>query len=107
MKPFPPLRAFFMSFYSRKLYREVGRDWRGAGLLYLFTLLLVAFTPIVVKVQLGFSEWIDREASDVVGRIPRITIASGEVPSRTPRVATVEGASERSGGSLESGRAVN
>jgi hypothetical protein len=79
MKRFRLPHALFMSFYSRELYRDIGRNWGGIGLLYLFTLLLVALIPNVVKVQLDFTDWLDRDANDVVGKIPRITITNGEV----------------------------
>ena len=79
MKHFRLVHALFMSFYSSELYRDIGRNWRGTGLLYLFILLLFASIPIVVKIKLGFSEWVDREAPELVDKIPRITITNGEV----------------------------
>ncbi len=79
MKQFRLSDALFMSFYSSELYRDIGRNWHGIGLLYLFTLLLVASIPSVVKLQLSVSEWVDRDAPETVGKIPRITITNGEV----------------------------
>ena len=81
----PPVRrfglrqAFFLSFYSSELYRDIGRNWRGIGLLYLFCLLLLAAIPAAVKTHLGYSQWVDRDARETVDKIPHIAIRNGEV----------------------------
>ena len=68
-----------MSSWSGDLYRDIGRNWGGVGLLYLFVLRVVLCIPTVVKIQIGFSNWVDKDAPQVVDKIPRITITKGEV----------------------------
>jgi len=79
MRRFGIPQALFMSFFSRELYRDVGRNWRGVGLLYLVCLLLLAAIPAAVKLHLGYSTWVDRDAREAVSRLPHVSITNGEV----------------------------
>lgn len=73
-----------MSFYSSSLYRDVCRNWKGWGLAYLFFLLALYWIPETVKMQLGFSKFLDAEAPKFVRQIPTITISKGEVSIDKP-----------------------
>ncbi len=73
------VRAFFLSFASAEMYREVARQWRGVGLGYLFLALAVLEAPEAIKIHVGFTRWVDVEAAEVVDQIPAITVTKGEV----------------------------
>jgi len=81
-------QAFYMSFYSSDLYRDIGRNWRGIGWLYLFLLVALVCVPGIIKIHIGFSGWLERDAAKVVNQIPPITIRNGEVSTNveTPYV---------------------
>jgi hypothetical protein len=53
----PRFRVFhplWMAFYSRALYRDVGRSWTGLGVPYLLLLLCVTWLPSTLKMHAGF-----------------------------------------------------
>jgi len=78
MKRYSILHAFVFSFFSKSFYQDVGRNWRGTGLLYLFILLLVVWIPTMIKMQIGFSRFVEQDSPRITQQIPRITIKNGE-----------------------------
>ena len=79
MKRFSLLHPLYMSFYSSELYQDVGRNWKGAGLGYLFLAMALLQLPMAAKIHVSFSQWVATGANQVVDRIPQITIRDGEV----------------------------
>jgi len=79
MKRFSIFHPLFMSFYSGELYQDVGRNWKGVGLGYLFLAMAILQLPMAVKIHVGFSKWAATGAGEVVDKIPQITITKGEV----------------------------
>ncbi len=67
------------SFYSRDLYREVARDWRGRSWLYLLVLLAICCIPSVIKIHVGLSSFVEEDAPKYVGQMPTVTITDGKV----------------------------
>ena len=79
MKRYSILHAFVLSFFSQSFYRDVGQNWRGTGLLYMLILLVIVWIPTMIKMQIGFSTFVQQEAPPITQQIPRITIKNGEV----------------------------
>jgi len=79
MKRYSFLHAFIFSFFSKSFYQDVGRHWRGTGLLYIFIALLLVWIPTVIRMQLGFSRFSEHEGSRFTQQIPQIKIRNGEV----------------------------
>ncbi len=79
VKKYSTLHPLYLSFYSRSLYRDVGRNWKGITFLYLLLLLAVCWIPIMFKMHSGIAGFIDAEAPKVVRQVPMITIEKGEV----------------------------
>src|SRR2546426_3324312 len=50
MRRYGILHPLLLSFFSRSLYRDVGRTWKGIGFLYL--LLLLALSWVLVTIHL-------------------------------------------------------
>ncbi|MCE3232367.1 MAG: hypothetical protein K0R98_624 [Rickettsiaceae bacterium] len=97
----PIWKALFMSFYSRYLYIDVARNWRGFGIKYLLALssfmcIVMVFTWLntlyridVTKIaddvtktlfeapDLTFEESLNR-VLNIVSQIPQVTIRNGE-----------------------------
>ena len=77
MKRYSIFYAPILSFFSRKLYRDVCHQGKGVGFLYLLLLLTICWLPPLMKMQDGLSNFVDNEAPEVVAQIPNITITKG------------------------------
>ena len=84
MRRFSPLQALFLSFFSRDLYRDVARSWRGLGLLYMLLLIAVVWTPRTIAFQLKVSHFVNERAPDIVHQIPPLAIRHGHVLVSVP-----------------------
>jgi hypothetical protein len=74
------LTALVFSFFSRSLYRDVARRWRGVGVVYLLLLMFVNWLPVVVAWHLGARMWAEGGAAQrLLGEFPTITIQKGVV----------------------------
>lgn len=85
MKRFSIIHIPLLSFYSKELYKDVGLHWKGVGFAYLLLLLAICTVPRIFKFQRDLSRFIDKEAPPFVERVPRITIANGEVSVDEPQ----------------------
>ena len=84
MKKYTLVHPLFMSFYSKPLYREVGRNWTGWGLVYLAFLLSLYWIPEMIRFHASLSEFMASEAPKVVSQMPTVTISKGEVSIDKP-----------------------
>ena len=84
MRRYSILHPFFMSFYSRALYQDVGRRWRGTNFLYLLLLLTLSWAPSMIKAQRDISRAAGVEGHAFVQQIPPITIKNGKVSTDVP-----------------------
>jgi hypothetical protein len=71
------LQAWFLSFYSKKLYLAVGQRWRGTGLLYLFTLLMVCLAISSIQMQKFINDFVVNIAPPIVAKLPEMEIKQG------------------------------
>jgi hypothetical protein len=79
MRRFSILQPLYLSFYSGDLYRDVRRNWKGTGFLYLLLLLALTWMPVMARLHKEMSEEIRREAPKFVEQVPQVTIVKGEV----------------------------
>lgn len=79
MKQYSALNALGLSFYSKPLYQDVARNWRGTGFAYLLLLLALCWVPEMINIQMQFADYVNGDASLLVKQIPPINIADGEV----------------------------
>jgi hypothetical protein len=68
-----------LAYFSRALYQDVGRRWRGLGLSYLLLLLLLSWGLWSLKLHTDLNAWVEAEAPAVVEQIPPIHIREGTV----------------------------
>jgi len=68
-----------LSFFSKKLYIDVGLNWKGVNFLYLLLLLAVCWIPTVINLHRGISNFVNNEAPAIVNQVPEITITDGQV----------------------------
>lgn len=79
MKKYSILHPLLLSFYSKDLYQDVGRNWRGTGFLYLLLLLALAWIPTMVQLHHSLGEWVDTTGRALAAQVPAITITNGRV----------------------------
>ncbi len=70
-------QAVYHSFFSRHLYQEVGRQWKGTGLGYLFLLLCVTTIPMTVQVATLLDTMRNTYIQHVIERLPDLRIEQG------------------------------
>lgn len=68
-----------LSFFSKKLYIDVSRNWKGVNFLYLLLLLAVCLIPKMIDLHRGISNFLSIEAPAIVNQVPEITITDGRV----------------------------
>lgn len=73
-----------LAFFSRALYRDVARNWKGTAFGYLFLLLVLCWIPAIMSMHRGLAEFVDQEAPKLVSQIPEMTITDGEVSIGEP-----------------------
>ena len=84
MKRYSIFHPLVLSFFSKSLYRDVGKNWRGTGLLYLAIILALLWIPSIIKGQLATSAWVDGDSKEITKQIPAITITKGQVSTDVP-----------------------
>ncbi len=73
------IQAVYLSFYSRELYQDVARNWKGLCLPYLFFILTLYWVPEIMNLHRTVSDFIAEEGPGYVEQIPVMTISSGQV----------------------------
>jgi hypothetical protein len=68
-----------MSFFSRSLYQDVARNWKGLCLPYLLCLVALYMIPAVMKDQADFAVFLNTEGREFAKQVPAITISKGTV----------------------------
>lgn len=71
--------AFYLAFFSQKLYIDVVRRWRGLGGLYFFILLSVITLPHAMQLMWSFNHAIETKVLTPLKSLPTLSIRSGEV----------------------------
>lgn len=90
MRQYNMFQAIIMSFYSKKLYRDVAVNWGGKAFLYLLLILALSWIFAVYQIQhflnLGFQHISDK----IVAQIPIMTIKNGvlSTPQNRPYLIT-------------------
>lgn len=78
MKRYSTVHPLFMSFYSKSLYQDVGKNWRKISFLYLFLLLAVCLIPLTFKLHSEVADYLHNEAPKIITQFPVVTIAKGK-----------------------------
>jgi hypothetical protein len=84
MKRYSIFHPLVLSFFSKSLYRDVGKNWRGAGLLYLLLVIALLWIPSTIKAHLDFGKFADSDAQEITRQIPAITITNGRASTDAP-----------------------
>ena len=76
--------ALYRSFYSKRLYIDVGKRWAGYGLRYLLLLVALWSIPISVEMSTAFDELYNQQLIEPLSAIPLIYIQNGEAKFDKP-----------------------
>jgi hypothetical protein len=76
--------ALFYSFYSKFLYLDVAKRWRGFGLIYLLLVTAIASIPYSLKVAYTFNELFNTQIIGTLLQLPTILVQSGKVKFDKP-----------------------
>ena len=79
MKMYSIIHVPALSFFSKKLYIDVGQNWKGMNLLYLFLLLAVCTLFSMINFHRKIANFVINEAPAMVNQVPEITITNGQV----------------------------
>lgn len=72
-------QALYMAFYSRRLYVDVAKRWRGFGFFYLLLLIAVAIIPLSTRIMLDINRYVNEEIISPIENIPALRVQNGEV----------------------------
>ncbi|VGO17294.1 hypothetical protein PDESU_05890 [Pontiella desulfatans] len=67
----------FLSFFSKRFYADVGRNWKGVNLAYLFLLLAICSIPPTLDVRKNILHSLETEHVEILNQIPAIRITNG------------------------------
>lgn len=79
MKKYSPYHIPFFSFFSEELYCDVGRNWSGSCLGYLFLLTAICLAPYMAKIDAWYADFVDTVAPAIIVQFPTLRIVNGEV----------------------------
>jgi len=83
-KRYSLIHPLFMAFFSRSLYQDVGRNWKGPGLVFLFSVVALCTIPFVLLAQSELSTLLNEEAPKIVTQMPAVRIIKGKVSIDKP-----------------------
>ncbi|MEN8255048.1 MAG: DUF1189 family protein [Verrucomicrobiota bacterium] len=70
-----------LSFFSKRLYRDVGQNWKGANMTYLFLLLAICWIPPTLSLRKDIIQALDSDSyqMQIINQVPDIHIEDGQV----------------------------
>jgi uncharacterized protein DUF1189 len=79
----------FLSFFSRSLYQDVGRRWKGIGFLYLLLILALSWLFVTIHLHRMVSGLATVFSPLLLEQVPTLTITDGVVSIREPQPYTI------------------
>ena len=76
--------ALYRSFYSRQLYVDVGKRWRGFGFLYLLLAIAIFVIPLSVRVAGVLKQDFNHQIIDPLLQMPTLYVQNGEISIDKP-----------------------
>lgn len=88
MSQYNIFQAIYLSFFSKKLYRDVASSWGGKAFLYAFLILALSWIGSVIIIQRNLSDGYTRYSATFVEQFPVMTVTAGKVstPKNKPYV---------------------
>ncbi len=76
--------ALYMSFYSRLLYIDVGKRWKGLGIFYFLFAIAIFSIPFALRISFSLDQSFKEQITDPLSKIPVFYIQNGEVSLNKP-----------------------
>lgn len=77
-------QALYLSFYSMRLYIDVGKRWTGYGIKYLVLMIALWTIPFSIKMGIDFNRLFHQQLIEPLSIIPTIYIQNGEASFDKP-----------------------
>lgn len=77
-------QAFYLALYSRRLYVDVIKHWRGFGLRYFFLVMMIAVIPLSVNAINDLNKFFDNKLLLPFISLPVVQVVNGEVVFHKP-----------------------
>ena len=76
--------AMYYAFYSKRLYVDVGKRWKGLGLLYLLLVIAIGSIPLSLVTAYNFNQLFNQQLIDPILQLPTLYVQNGEVSIDKP-----------------------
>ncbi|KTD16997.1 DUF1189 family protein [Legionella jordanis] len=77
-------QALILSFFSSRLYVDVGKRWKGLGILYLLLVVFLFSIPFAWRITLEFNAFFEEQIIEPLSRMPAVFIQNGKVSFDKP-----------------------
>lgn len=84
IRRFSIIHPLYMAFFSKALYRDVGRNWKGYGFVYLFSVVALCTIPFALLAQSAISDYLNEEAPRIIRQMPAVTVSKGTLSIDRP-----------------------
>lgn len=85
MRRYSMFAAWFLSFFSGGLYRDVARNWNGIGIFYLLVLLGLTWLPWAWQTDRAIKTAVAKDLSKVSDQIPKMALKNGKFSVEAPQ----------------------
>lgn len=82
--------ALYHSFYSRQLYVDVGKRWKGFAFVYLLLTIAILSIPFALIIGSTFNEFFTQEIINPLLKLPTIYVQNGEASIDKPMPYLIE-----------------
>lgn len=76
--------AVFLSFFSRRLYVDVGRRWSGLGFIYLLLVIALLALPLSLRVGMKFDKSFNDDIIGPMAKLPVLYVQNGQISINEP-----------------------
>lgn len=77
-------QALIHSFYSADLYVDVGKRWKGIGLLYLLLVMGLLTIPFATKITVLFTQTFEKDLIQPLRQLPLLYVQNGKISVDQP-----------------------
>lgn len=77
-------KALYLSFYSKRLYIDVGKRWKGFAIRYLLLVIALWSIPFAIKLCMDFNELYKEQILEPLASIPTLYIQNGQISFDKP-----------------------
>ncbi|HEL8434089.1 TPA: hypothetical protein U0D75_002421, partial [Legionella pneumophila] len=67
-------QALYMSFYSKRLFVDVGKRWRGIGLIYLLLVVAICSIPFSIRIASDFNKTFNQQIIQPLLQLPTVYV---------------------------------